>query len=212
MCGIPGAGKSVFARLLLQNINELLNDETLVAVVGLDGWHLTRAQLDAMPDSKLAHERRGIHWTFDAQGYVEFILKLRQETSSIVTAPSFDHAVKDPVPDAISVYPHHRIVIIEGLYAFLDVDPWSKAAALLDYRFFIRVGFEVAKSRLAKRHFVSGITQTLEDGTRRAEQNDLPSEFAYADPAQSLSFYTRWYLHNRKHAETNANHRKRRRP
>ena len=27
-------------------------------LVGLDGWHLTRAQLDAMSDPKLAHDKR----------------------------------------------------------------------------------------------------------------------------------------------------------
>ncbi|KAE8228830.1 hypothetical protein CF326_g6223 [Tilletia indica] len=33
----------------------------------MDGWHLTRAQLEAMPDPKLAKDRRGAEWTFDAQ-------------------------------------------------------------------------------------------------------------------------------------------------
>lgn len=171
--GIPGAGKTTFANLVLQQL-ERLNSQSIL--IGLDGWHLTRAQLSAFPNPEEAHARRGAHWTFDAEGYVDFVFKLRDDSLAITTAPSFDHAVKDPVPEAFSVLPQHRIVIIEGLYAFLNVEPhWSRAAALLDHRIFLPIDFDIARARLAKRHVASGITETLEEGLQRAEQNDLPN-------------------------------------
>ncbi|KAJ7596527.1 P-loop containing nucleoside triphosphate hydrolase protein [Mycena floridula] len=180
LSGIPGSGKSSFCKTLMERTNELLSASgpDKCCLVGLDGWHLTRAQLDALPDPKLAHERRGIHWTFDGPGYLEFVLKLREpitEQSLAITAPTFDHALKDPVVDAVSIKPHHRIVIIEGLYPFLNIEPWNKAAAMLDHRIFLTVDLEVAKIRLAKRHVVSGITSNLQDGLLRAENNDLPN-------------------------------------
>lgn len=40
-------------------------EKEVAIVVPLDGWHLPRCALDTFPDPKLAHDRRGIHWTFD---------------------------------------------------------------------------------------------------------------------------------------------------
>ena len=79
IAGVPASGKSTLARRLVDDVNTLLRSysETpahdVAVLVGLDGWHLTRAQLDTLPDSKLAHDRRGAHWTFDGQAYVDFV-------------------------------------------------------------------------------------------------------------------------------------------
>jgi pantothenate kinase len=190
--GIPASGKSSFAELLIENINTLLrswsdSQDTIqgagAVLVGLDGWHLTRAQLDIFPDPKLAHDRRGIHWTFDGPAYVSFVRTLRKDltpTSSIITAPSFDHALKDPAPHAISIHPHHRIVLIEGLYTFLSIDPWNEAGLLLDERWFIRVDIEEAQRRLVKRHVVSGVAKNLEEAIWRSKENDMPSASLHA--------------------------------
>ena len=150
-------------------------------LVGLDGWHLTRAQLDAMPDPRLAHDRRGSHWTFDAHGYVSFVRKLREPvspgatTTTTITAPSFDHAVKDPCPHAVTILPEHRIVIIEGLYTFLSIPPWLEAGKLLDERWLMELDTAIASDRLVKRHVTSGVAKDLEEAYWRAEENDTPS-------------------------------------
>ncbi|KAF8191440.1 P-loop containing nucleoside triphosphate hydrolase protein [Mycena galopus ATCC 62051] len=193
LAGSPAAGKSSFCHRLLRNINAVLEtDEGASAptiqtdsaiLVGLDGWHLTRAELSAFPDPKLAHERRGIHWTFDGKGYVEFVRALRlalpspESHSDIkpITAPAFSHALKDPTPDAISVYPHHRLILIEGLYTFLSIEPWAEASELLDERWFLHVDETEACRRLIKRHVETGICPNEEEARRRAEGNDLPN-------------------------------------
>lgn len=66
VCGIPGSGKSQLARHVVAHLNAVVGSE-LATVVGVDGWHLTRAQLDAMPDPQLARDKRGAAWTFDAK-------------------------------------------------------------------------------------------------------------------------------------------------
>jgi len=186
IAGSPAAGKSSFCHRLLRNINTTLeadNASDIAILVGLDGWHLTRAELSLFPDAKLAHERRGIHWTFDGKGYVEFVKALRLPLSSpaspsdikVITAPTFSHALKDPTPDAISVHPHHRLVLIEGLYTFLSIEPWSEASALLDERWFLHVDEAEACRRLVKRHVETGICANEEEARLRAEGNDLPN-------------------------------------
>jgi pantothenate kinase len=84
----------------------------------MDGYHLTRAQLSAMPDPETAHARRGAEFTFDGEGFLRLVQALRQpltDASGPVFAPSFDHAVKDPQENDIVVLPTHRIVVVEGL-------------------------------------------------------------------------------------------------
>lgn len=165
--------------------------------MNLDGWHFTRAQLDSMPDPKLAHDRRGAHWTFDGEGYVAFVRSLREgilpTAEQVITAPSFDHALKDPTPAAVSICSHHRIVIIEGLYAFLSIDPWKEAGLLLDERWLIQTDIEEAKRRIVKRHVLTGVAKDMEEAKWRAEENDMPSTYnMYTLSMPHSEFTFRW--------------------
>ncbi|KAL0573838.1 hypothetical protein V5O48_008102 [Marasmius crinis-equi] len=186
ICGIPASGKMSLTDLLLKEIDRLLpeyrertKEENLRAVViGLDGWHLTRAQLEEFPNPQLARDRRGIHWTFDSAAYLEFVRALQKEitpSTPIIKAPSFDHAKKDPEPDTVFIHPYHRIVIIEGLYTTLDVDSWGDAARLLDERWYLELSIEEAQQRLVKRHVKSGVAKDEKEAVWRAENNDMPN-------------------------------------
>ena len=150
-------------------------DEAIL--VGLDGWHLTRSQLDALPDPQHAHDRRGAHWTFDGESYVNFVRQLREPLPSApIPFPTFSHALKDPSPSPHLIQEHHRIVLIEGLYTFLSIPPWSVAGSLLDERWFIDVGIPEASARLVKRHVVSGVAKDMEEAIWRSRENDAPSK------------------------------------
>lgn len=177
IAGIPGAGKSTRAQLIIEHTNELLTvTDDRAILVGLDGWHLTRAQLDIFPDPKLAHDRRGAHWTFDGHGYVQFIASLKNRaTEATLSAPTFDHALKDPTPQGVTVHSFHRIVVVEGIYAFLSIEPWIEASRLLDERWWLEIDETEARWRLARRHVASGITEDEEAGLYRADHNDLPN-------------------------------------
>jgi len=67
LCGVPGSGKSQLARHVIDKLNQAVEVREIAIVVGMDGWHLTRAQLEAMPDPKLAKDKRGAAWTFDGK-------------------------------------------------------------------------------------------------------------------------------------------------
>lgn len=173
--GCPASGKSTVAHAIASRVNELIGAD-VATVVGLDGWHHTRAHLDAMPDPVLAHARRGAHWTFDGQRFVAFVRALHDAPDATCRAPSFDHALKDPVEDDVEVRAGHRIVLLEGLYTFLDVDPWREAGALMDERWFIDVDEDESSRRLVKRHVQTGVTPDAATALQRAVENDLPSQ------------------------------------
>ncbi|KIJ60556.1 hypothetical protein HYDPIDRAFT_177386 [Hydnomerulius pinastri MD-312] len=178
IAGVPASGKSSLAIRLVQKANALLDEagaEDRAILVGLDGWHMTRAELDAMENPQEAHDRRGIHWTFDAKSYASFVELLRKpldEHAQIITAPTFDHALKDPCPDAVSIHPHHRIVVIEGLYTMLNYHPWDNAAERMDQRWWVQIDKKRAKARLVERHVQTGIAKDMDEAVWRAENND----------------------------------------
>ena len=51
----------------------------------MDGFHLTKAQLEVMPDPAYAFARRGAPFTFDAKGLVHTLSRLKAEGKGAVT-------------------------------------------------------------------------------------------------------------------------------
>ena len=96
-------------------------------VVPMDGFHLTTERLHQLG----AVERRGAPDTFDADGYVELLRRLRA-SGGTVRAPDFDRSIEEPVPDAIAVAPDVPLVITEGNYLLLDDPPWRDLRGGLD--------------------------------------------------------------------------------
>lgn len=142
----------------------------------MDGYHLTRAQLSAMPDPVNAHDRRGAAFTFDGGAFYELIKMLRKPItpeSKTLYAPSFDHAVKDPVENDIAIHVGTKVLVFEGNYIALDQAPWRDAALLMDEIWFVEVDNHVARKRLVSRHVKAGIAKDEEEGGKRADQNDL---------------------------------------
>jgi pantothenate kinase len=174
--GVPGSGKTTLAKLLVHNLNTLASSEIAI-LVPLDGFHLTRKQLDELPNPEEAHLRRGAPWTFDAQGYVDAVHQVRNqslENGVDVLLPSFSHTLKDPVYEDVRVRSQHTVVVFEGLYVALNHDPWNQPVkdGCFDEIWFTKVDKDVASERLAKRHVAAGISPTIEAGRKRAVEND----------------------------------------
>ena len=102
LAGPPGAGKSTLAARLASDVNAQAGPGTMM-VLGMDGFHLTRATLGRMPDPEEALARRGAPWTFDAAGLAERLDLLRRGAGHAPTPwPGFEHGVGDPVPVALA--------------------------------------------------------------------------------------------------------------
>lgn len=162
---------------------------TFATTVPMDGYHLTRRQLDQMENPEEAHKRRGSPWTFDVHGVIQMAKMLHESCYSITTTtqgnndphneacnlyfPAFDHAIKDPVPDAVVVDAGAQIVIVEGLYTLLDVAPWNCIGSkYADLTWFINAPLDTTRLRLARRHLRAGIVASLDEGFARVDIND----------------------------------------
>ena len=175
LAGPPGSGKTTIGAKVVSRLNASTTTP-FAAVVPMDGFHLSRATLDEMPNRVEAYARRGASWTFDKAGVldlVEELSKSRFETPKTIFAPSFDHTVKDPVEGGIMISPEVKFVLLEGNYLLLDEHPWSQIKGLVDEAWFVDVNPALARGRIARRHMKSGIELNWDDATRRAEGNDL---------------------------------------
>lgn len=185
IAGIPGSGKTTTAAAVVDHLNKENGSTSKTALLSMDGFHLSRRELDQLPNAKEAYIRRGAPWTFDVSRFVKFMHNLRSwadntplssegkwDPEHVLTAPTFDHEAKDPSEDGISITPDASIIIVEGNYLLLDEPGWRDLATLCDYRVFVEADIQEARDRTAKRHVKAGIEKTLEEGYRRVDSND----------------------------------------
>lgn len=180
LAGVPGSGKTTISAGVLQALPSYGIENA--QVVPMDGYHYEKAVLATFKDPAMALRRRGAPFTFDADAFLNLVMALRNtpvtrrdEPSLAIRAPTFDHAVKDPVPNGITISSTTQVVIIEGNYTLLNEAPWSKIAQLVDERWFVDVPPEVARERLIERHLLAGIETSRDAAARRAEENDIPN-------------------------------------
>ncbi|KAF5230575.1 hypothetical protein FANTH_13777 [Fusarium anthophilum] len=180
LAGVPGSGKTTLSDALIKELKK--NGISDVAVLPMDGFHYTRTYLSSFRDPDEAFRRRGAPFTFDAAALLDLVVLLRKtpvtthsEPQIIIKAPGFDHAKKDPIPNAIKISSRAKVVIIEGNYVLLDQDPWSRISTLVDDKWFVDVPVDIARERLASRHLRAGIEMTTEAAIKRADENDIPN-------------------------------------
>jgi len=123
-----------------------------------DGFHYSRKQLAAIarqngpkgPDLEQLLARRGAPWTFGAPALCVALADARQLGTAAL--PAYSRALSDPIPDAIRLERHHRIVLVEGNYLLLHDDPrWAPLRFLFDERWFVRAPAAVLRERLIAR-------------------------------------------------------------
>ncbi|MDN5789354.1 MAG: nucleoside/nucleotide kinase family protein [Micrococcales bacterium] len=155
ICGPPGSGKSTLAGRLLDRLRADPPDTGgpgWVAYVPMDGFHLADVQLERLG----LRGRKGAPETFDADGYLALLQRIRTNIDRTVYAPGFERDLEQPIAAAIVVPPEARLVLTEGNYLLLDEDPWTAARALLDEVWYVDVDHDLRIARLIARHIAHG--------------------------------------------------------
>ena len=171
LAGLPGSGKSTLAARLAAEVNAALGPGTMAAL-GMDGFHLTKAELRGMPDPEAAFARRGAPWTFDVPALVSRLHEIKDAAGQAAVGwPGFQHEIGDPVEDAETVGPGTRLVLVEGLYLLHTGNGWEELGPLWDERWYLDTPMEVALERLTARHMSAwGLTRA--EAERRVAAND----------------------------------------
>ncbi len=177
IAGAPASGKSTLASELNRRLNA---QKCKSCVVPMDGFHLDNRVLEA----RGLLNRKGAPQTFDAEGFVHLIGRLRGGAE--VVYPVFDRARDIAIAGAEVVDKDTQVVIVEGNYLLYDAAPWSGLAPLWDLKVRIDVPLPELRSRLIQRWLSHGFSRTA--ATRRAEANDIPNAEALASKSLPADF------------------------
>ena len=143
LAGPPGGGKSTLSAALLAALGER------AVVVPMDGYHLANSELARLGRAA----RKGAPDTFDADGYVALLRRLREpRAGETVYAPEFRREIEEAIAGAIAVPPEVPLVITEGNYLLFDTGPWAPIRGLLDEAWYVDMDEPVRLARLIARH------------------------------------------------------------
>ena len=143
--GPPGAGKSTLAADLVAAL------PGRAVLVGMDGFHLDDAVLGDLG----RRDRKGAPDTFDADGYVHLLRRLRAAQDPIVYAPVFRRELETAVAGALAVPGDVPLVVTEGNYLLAD-GAFAPVRPLLDEVWFLDVDTALRRERLVDRHVAHG--------------------------------------------------------
>jgi pantothenate kinase len=160
--GAPGAGKSTYAAQLARRW------APDAVVVPMDGFHLAGDELERLGRA----DRKGAPDTFDVDGYVALLDRVRYATSTMY-APAFRRDLEEPIAGAIAVEAHHTTVITEGNYLLFDGGGWQRVRPLLTECWFVVCDERSRITRLVERHVAHG--RSPDDARRWVEHIDEPN-------------------------------------
>jgi pantothenate kinase len=161
IAGVPGAGKSTLARAVVERLGP-----DAAVYVPMDGFHLANAVLARLGRS----ERKGAIDTFDVDGYVHLLSRLRRADEEVVYAPTYVREIEEPIAGAIPVPRSVPLVVTEGNYLLVADGGWSRISDLLDEAWYIEADDAIRIQRLIARHAAFG--KTPEDAQRWATGSD----------------------------------------
>eukprot|EP01080_Neovahlkampfia_damariscottae_P008378 gene8378-203_t len=143
IAGSPGSGKSTISLKILELLNK--KNPNICGIVGMDGFHFYKSELDKMENVEYAYRRRGSPFTFNSLAFYNTLLNLKKNNSGKV--PSFDHKLGDPIEEDITITEENKIIIVEGNYLFLQEGNWKKISNFFDEKWFIKVDIDIAMER-----------------------------------------------------------------
>lgn len=173
MAGLPGSGKSTLAARLATEVNARTQPDTMIAL-GMDGFHLSKAELRCLPDPDAAFARRGAPWTFNPDALLKKLQSVRESigcNSVSVEWPGFEHQIGDPVAAAFTISPTTRLILVEGLYLLQHDEGWRSASQCFDERWYLDTPLDIALERLTLRH-MSAWNLTRDEAQARIAAND----------------------------------------
>lgn len=147
--GAPGAGKSTLCAALAGALG------AEAALVGMDGFHLANRELERLG----RRQRKGAPDTFDVDGYVALLHRLRQPGPEVIYAPVFDRSIEESIGSAVPVAPDVPLVLTEGNYLLLEEHGWAEVRSAVHEVWFLDLPGDVRLDRLVRRHEAFGKSQ-----------------------------------------------------
>ena len=135
--GKPGAGKST----VVEEIEKRYKPNE-VSIIPMDGFHLSNEELIKLG----RRDRKGAPDTFDVEGFISLIKKVKHEPQDNHKFPFFHREIEASVENEGLVPKESKVVVIEGNYLFSEGYNWDSIYPLLDHTWFIDIN-EITRSK-----------------------------------------------------------------
>jgi fructokinase len=175
--GAPGAGKSKVAQDIVDKLGR-----DLAVLVPMDGFHLSNQTLITLG----RRGRKGAWDTFDADGYVHLLRRLRDQEEEIVHAPDFDRDIDESIGSALPIRREVPLIVTEGNYVLSDLGGWAGVAPLLDESWYLQLDDSTRLQRLTYRHQMHGMSHEEADTWARTTDQDNAVLIAQSMPRADL--------------------------
>ncbi len=178
LAGPPGAGKSTLAAAVVQALGKGAK------AVPMDGFHYD----DAVLNARGARDRKGAPDTFDVQGFLHLLRRLRVEDE--IAVPLFDRDLEISRAGADIITHNDRLLVVEGNYLLFDEPPWNQVGLLVDLTVWIDVPEAELDRRLMARWLHYG--KTPEAARAWIDNNDLPNIRRVTQGSRPADLSLRW--------------------
>ncbi|MBI9049886.1 MAG: hypothetical protein JEZ00_10725 [Anaerolineaceae bacterium] len=184
--GPPGSGKTHFASVLCQLINEMLGRDIAI-VIGMDGWHFANQLLEekilvrkgqAIP----LKAYKGAPESFDGESFTAFVSNVKMRDN--LHFPRYDRNLHEPVSDHGEVTAEHKTILLEGNYLLLNESPWRSVKPKLDGTCFIWSGERLRWHTLMKRHMLG--KKTAIQAVHHIFNVDMQNTYRIGKPAVDI--------------------------
>jgi pantothenate kinase len=167
ICGTPGGGKSTLSAQLAQAARAR---GIPAVVVPMDGFHLANAELQRLGIAN----RKGAPDTFDVDGLVSLLQRIRTQTDATIWAPVFHREIEESFAGELAIEPLHQLVIIEGIHLLQTAYGWDGVLPLLDVAWYLEcLDVNQQRARLVQRNIAHG--RTLQEALDWVEGVDVPN-------------------------------------
>ena len=164
VAGAPGSGKTTITRAIMAGL-----PVGSVVIAPMDGFHLSNATLINYDQ----RDRKGAWDTFDADGYINLLTRLKNQTEAVIHAPDFDRDIDESIGSAIPIDIHTPLILAEGTFLFSQYGSWPKLSPLLDQGWFVHLDSKARQERLITRHMKHGMSlQQATDWALGTDENN----------------------------------------
>lgn len=167
IAGPPASGKSTLAERLAARLADRARGGAVV--VGMDGFHLD----DAVLDARGWRARKGAPHTFDVAGLRTLLERLRRNDETEIFAPRFDRDIEIARAGAVVVARKATLVLVEGNYLLSTAEPWPTLRPCFDVAVRLVLDDDDLRSRLMRRWTDAGLS--TEEAERKIDENDFPN-------------------------------------